>query len=96
MEQIQGDLIIGLTPDNQGFLTTGGCRVYVNIRGKYEQIGLIQDLKLHGKSTKPFVDIQITKTKLSQKLSKRATLKAVRQLKALMKFKNLNIHLREK
>jgi len=92
-QEFEGDLVVVLSADSSGVLTSGGCRVYVKIGEVYEQVGLLQKIKIDANAKKPTVKVEASVYGVWPGLPKRSLQTISRHLKALSKFKGLNLNI---
>jgi len=90
-QEFFGDLVVVLSADSRGVLTTGGFRVYVKIGKVYEQIGLLEKFKISADAKKNAVQAEATLWALPDPPKKSLQI-IQRRLKALSKFSNLKMN----
>jgi len=91
-QEFFGDLVVVLSADSKGVLTTRGFRVYVKIGKVYEQVGLLQKVKISADAKKNAAQAEATLIEAFPGLPKKSLQTIQRHLKALSKFSNLKLN----
>lgn len=91
-QEFFGDLVVVLSADSKGVLTTGGFRVYAKIGKVYEQIGLLEKFKVAADAKKNAVQAEATLIGAFPGLPKRSLQTIQKRIKALSKFSNLKLN----